>query len=249
MNTLIRSQARKYYREPILDLLRQHVAKPDSLVDYIERSWPRIEYTIEYLREQNIQGKRICEIGFGAIGIACSMELGAKIDAYDIDDTYVKLCGSLNIPFQRINLENAIPPPSTALRYDMVVFCEVIEHINRSPEEILKELREWVVPGGHLLLSTPNLARLSNRFRLLAGKELFARYGTENFTMGHQREYTLSEIEHYLLSAGYEIEDGPFYFAQPDLRFPLPFRAGYICITRIMPSMSNLMFALAKNPL
>ncbi len=61
-----------------------------------------------------------------------------------------------------------------------------------------------------LHFSVVNLARLSDRLRLLASKEIFSRYGLGNFRRGHQ-------IEQYVVAAGYRIERGPVCLALPPL--------------------------------
>ncbi|MEJ8669191.1 class I SAM-dependent methyltransferase [Streptomyces sp. MS1.AVA.1] len=51
---------------------------------------------------------------------------------------------------------------------DAVLFSEVIEHLV-DPDAALDEIRRVLRPGGHLMLSTPNLAAWYNRALLLAG--------------------------------------------------------------------------------
>lgn len=216
-------------------------------VDYIKLSLPRINYTIQQLQKYPLQDKRICEIGFGAIGLACHLELGACVDAYDVSDAYKAMCHHLGIPWRFLDLSKEINMPENSGKYDLIIFCEVIEHITRSPVDILRELLSWLKPGGTLLVSTVNLVRLSNRLRMLAGREIFARYEPGAFVMGHHREYTIEEMGVYLETAGYA-EVKPFFYAQPDLRYPFFIRQGYNFIVKFFPTFSNLIFVLAKNP-
>lgn len=51
---------------------------------------------------------------------------------------------------------------------DAVLFSEVVEHLV-DPDGALDEIRRVLRPGGHLMLSTPNLAAWYNRGLLLAG--------------------------------------------------------------------------------
>lgn len=51
---------------------------------------------------------------------------------------------------------------------DAVLFSEILEHLV-DPDQALDELRRVLRPGGHLMLSTPNLAAWYNRALLLAG--------------------------------------------------------------------------------
>lgn len=216
-------------------------------IDYILLSLPRINFTVDQIRKYARKDQLICEIGFGAIGIACHLELGARVDAYDVSDAYKATCDHLGIPWRFLDLSEKINMPENSGKYDFIIFCEVIEHIPRSPVDILRELRSWLKPGGVLLVSTVNLVRLSNRLRMLAGREIFARHEPGTFVMGHHREYTIEEMGVYLKNAGYT-EVNPYFYAQPDLRYPFLLQQGYNLIVKFFPTFSNLIFALAKNP-
>ncbi len=133
--------------------------------------------------------------------------------------------------------------------YDIVILCEVLEHLNRSPIEILGELRRWIKPGGCLLLSKPNLVRLTNRLRLLTGREIFERFVQEKLIMGHFREYTLEEIQSYLESAGYTEINLNFFSARDVPSRPLLYGIGYRWLCKLFPRLSQLIFAFARNPL
>jgi len=56
------------------------------------------------------------------------------------------------------------PLPFDNQRYDVVIMTEVIEHLD-AHTGILHEAGRILRPGGHLILSTPNLHRLSSRAR------------------------------------------------------------------------------------
>jgi len=76
--------------------------------------------------------------------------------------------------------------------YDIVLFCEVMEHLYTPPQSCLIRIKGSLKQQGHLIIQTPNAAALHKRIRLLFGinpNELLR----EN-RMGHFREYTTSEI-------------------------------------------------------
>lgn len=95
---------------------------------------------------------------------------------------------------------------------DAVLFSEVIEHLV-DPDAALDELRRVLRPGGHLLLSTPNLAAWYNRALLLAGVQpvfsevsmrgIYGRPGSQ--VVGHLRLYTARALREMLPAAGFEI--------------------------------------------
>lgn len=95
---------------------------------------------------------------------------------------------------------------------DAVLFSEVIEHLV-DPDAALEELRRVLRPGGHLLLSTPNLAAWYNRGLLLAGVQpvfsevslrgIHGRPGRQ--VVGHLRLYTARALRSMLPAAGFEV--------------------------------------------
>jgi SAM-dependent methyltransferase len=55
-------------------------------------------------------------------------------------------------------------------RYGLVSALEIMEHLD-SPRHFLRQARELLLPGGHLLLSTPNIANWTGRLRFLLSGE------------------------------------------------------------------------------
>ncbi len=56
------------------------------------------------------------------------------------------------------------PLPYESASFDLVVLSEVIEHLE-SFLPIIREIGRVLRPGGHFVMSTPNVARLHSRFR------------------------------------------------------------------------------------
>ncbi len=61
-----------------------------------------------------------------------------------------------------IDLTRPLPYPDAA--FDLVIFCEVAEHLPTYIPAVL-EIGRVLAPGGHLILSTPNVGRLHSRWR------------------------------------------------------------------------------------
>ncbi|MFJ2234063.1 methyltransferase domain-containing protein [Streptomyces sp. NPDC087859] len=104
---------------------------------------------------------------------------------------------------------------------DAVLFSEVIEHLV-DPDAALDEIRRILRPGGHLMLSTPNLAAWYNRALLLAGvqpvfsevslRAIHGRPGRE--VVGHLRLYTARALREFVAAAGFTVvrlEGAPFH--------------------------------------
>ena len=86
------------------------------------------------------------------------------------------------------------------------MFAEVLEHLYTAPELVLPYLRELLVPGGVLLLQTPNAVAFRKRAKMVLGVNPFERIRTERDNPGHFREYTASELRELLVGAGFSVD-------------------------------------------
>lgn len=91
--------------------------------------------------------------------------------------------------------------------YDAVVLGEVIEHLYTSPTFVLRYLHSILAPAGILVIQTPNAARLTNRLKVVAGRNALALIREDDTNPGHFREYTEAELEGYARATGFEVED------------------------------------------
>lgn len=91
--------------------------------------------------------------------------------------------------------------------FDLVLWCEVIEHLQENPVQAVSEIHRVLVPGGLLVLSTPNVARADNVLALLRGDNVFDPYHLGSPFRGtrHLREYTAAELGQLLGGCGFEV--------------------------------------------
>lgn len=107
--------------------------------------------------------------------------------------------------FAHFNIEDAaFPFPSASCH--AVLFCEVLEHLQSDPVKVLLEIKRVLKPGGHLILTTPNVSRLENVARMLAGANIYDPYSGYGPYGRHNREYNKHELALLLHYCGFDVE-------------------------------------------
>lgn len=104
--------------------------------------------------------------------------------------------------------------------FSTVLCCELLEHLKEDPMFMMGEINRILKPGGHLVLTTPNIGSLHAISAILQGYHpgFFPAYirpaeeGKE-VEARHNREYTPKEIVLLLIDSGFDttvLETGPF---------------------------------------
>ncbi len=138
--------------------------------------------------------------------------------------------------------------------FDAVVCADVLEHLPR-PEDLLERIRAWLVPGGTLLVSLPNVANVTVRAALLAGRFPYAERGILDRT--HLRFYTRRSARALIESGGFRLRGiaataMPYELAvgalgKPPLAGPVRAFAG--ASARLWPTLFGYQFVLeAERP-
>lgn len=125
--------------------------------------------------------------------------------------------------------ENA-PLPDASV--DLVFALEIIEHLT-APFHLLAEAARLLKSGGHVVLTTPNLTRIGNLFKLTIGRTINDRLAPPGYDnpddewRPHAREYAMHEMVEALRRAGFEIAEARFFLGEDtqDCRLPLRQRA------------------------
>lgn len=113
---------------------------------------------------------------------------------------------SYSFDYLTFNLEAVHPYPYPPAHFDLILFCETLEHLVVNPLKVFREFRRILRPGGYLLITLPNALRLTNVSAMLAGRNFFDLYWVGNGVHGrHNREFSLAEIVTLLKGDGYGV--------------------------------------------
>jgi SAM-dependent methyltransferase len=110
------------------------------------------------------------------------------------------------LTYPTFNLETVGRYPFAEASFDLVFFCETLEHLVVNPLAVFRKLRRILQPGGLLLVTLPNALRLTNFALMLDGCNFFDFYHPGNGVHGrHNREFTLSEVRTLLELNGFAV--------------------------------------------
>ena len=134
---------------------------------------PRFEFLIEVLRSCGASaGSRILDIGTSQLTSLIATAFGIRVESMGLESE----AETKQFVHHRFDLNALQDRTGAALGpYDIIVFAEVVEHLYTAPELVLPYLRELLVPGGALLLQTPNAVALRKRAKMVLGVNPFER--------------------------------------------------------------------------
>lgn len=119
--------------------------------------------------------KRVLESGaFAGVVSVTLAQLGYDVTAADVplvmnDVNLRSYLENNNVTPLAARLEE-LPYPFPADSFDLILCCEVIEHLPFNPIPVLREMRRMVKPGGFVYIATPNLTSLNHRISMLRGQ-------------------------------------------------------------------------------
>lgn len=118
----------------------------------------------------------------------------------DYNESYDFSCTCFDAEKDRFPYEDA--------SFDLVTWCEVIEHLTENPVHTLAEVHRVLKPGGYVVISTPNACRADSIMNFLVGRNIYDPYhlGAPLKGSRHSREYTYQELTGLLEGCGYTID-------------------------------------------
>jgi SAM-dependent methyltransferase len=191
----------------------------------------RLRKAFALLAQERGRGRAL-DVAAGS-GIASELlaAQGWEVSAIELSESLVEQIRTRGIEDVRVHELGSGPLPFPADTFRAVFAGEILEHLVDTAG-FLEDVRRVLASGGVLLLTTPNLASLENRVRLLLGgypRWVDAELGGE----GHVRAYTVPVLRRQLERLGFRVEavKGNFVPIVPqqflnDVNFPPLARTG-----------------------
>jgi SAM-dependent methyltransferase len=114
----------------------------------------------------------------------------------------------LHLEYDHFNVEaDDFPYPNAS--FDVVMACEIIEHLAMNPVRTLAEIHRVLRPNGAVVITTPNCLSLSRLDGFLEGRGEMVDHYVPAFGYGarHNREYRPHELRELLEATGFVIDE------------------------------------------
>ncbi|MEP3475802.1 MAG: methyltransferase domain-containing protein [Hyphomicrobiales bacterium] len=137
-------------------------------------------------------------------------------------------------------------------KYDLILFCEIIEHIPVPPKDQIQTLLKYLKPGGYLVISTPNIASSNSLMKLINSKniiapaeKLFSPVSAENEHV-HRREYIMKEVSEACRQCDMKVISEKYIFmSSPQIKPLSLLQYVFLCVLKKFRPM--MLLAAQKN--
>jgi len=212
---------------PEIEEIKDYLKSFDFFDKYVHNRWEadfyadaharRFKKTLEFMPPL-AQGARVLELGAVPYYMTCLLIrfLKLKVDTlsfYEVEEANVarhtiesvKYGEHYDFEYRAINVERDLFPFADET-YDLVLCCEILEHLLINPSHMLYESHRVLRPDGYMLLTTPNVLQWRNVISLLKGRNIYDHYRGNGIYGRHNREYTPAEVATLLEANGLALE-------------------------------------------
>lgn len=194
-----------------------YAGAPQERQNYIAEALQRFLFTLEMVPQATEPGDRLLELGASPYYLTLLLldQLHYEVELANYfgesfapeasqiiqSDLYAQ---RFEFRFRNFNAEKERFPYQDST-FSTVLCCEIIEHLTIDPTHMLSEIHRVLIPGGHLVITTPNVLNLGYLRALAKGRNFLHPYSGYGVYGRHQREYTLGELTDLVEGCGYEI--------------------------------------------
>jgi 2-polyprenyl-3-methyl-5-hydroxy-6-metoxy-1,4-benzoquinol methylase len=186
--------------------LREALAGHDVVItatEYVHR-WSSLRGQTRYdlLDRISTDAKSILEFGCGEapLGAALKKRQKCRVVGIELDADAAAIARKRIDDVYRGDVREIVAILDE--KFDWIIGGDIVEHLDE-PWSFLSELRRLAAPGGHLLLSLPNLSNAAIVADLLHGRFDYVYMGLT--CVGHLRFFTKQSIADMLTIAGWEV--------------------------------------------
>ncbi len=189
----------------------------NELDNYLKEDFKRFVYTLNLIPKNNNQPESLLEIGANPYFMSILLR---KFTDYRISYTNYFGVNSgkstqiqenkdtkeiFEFEFTNHNIDTDDIPFEE--KFDVILFCEVLKHLTNDPMLAILRIKKSLKENGTLTLTTPNVNRLENISKMIAGSNIYDPYSGYGIYGRHNREYNKHELFLLLSHLGFEIEE------------------------------------------
>ncbi len=180
----------------------------EGAFDYLDDKWHqvRISKSLEIISTyKNKLGNSLkaLDIGCGDGKISEKIkDLGIEVYGLDVSEQALKKAEMRGIKTQVGDVHEQFPYPDSF--FDIIFAGEVIEHI-ADPRKFVTEANRILRAGGLFVITTPNLAGLESRVKMLFGKIPRCIEPLSSHHYQHVRPFTFSSLKEFLERGGFSV--------------------------------------------
>jgi trans-aconitate methyltransferase len=175
----------------------------DNIVDkFIEDACQ--EYCCDWLETLIGKNKNVLELGYGE-GHTCN-RLSKKTKTYSIVEGSSDLVAEVKSKFPDVHvIDELFEDYQPVNPYDLILALHVFEHVD-DPVALAKHMKPWLSKDGEMVVVVPNKESLHRRLAKDMGLiEDLGDLSPRDKLVGHQKVYSLKELEQDFIEAGYEV--------------------------------------------
>lgn len=181
------------------------------------------------------KNKTVLEVGCSTGYISSKLkENGCRVYGIEIEPEAAKIAREYCEDVLNVDIEKVEKLPYSFEQFDVILFGDVLEHMI-SPEAVLKKLKPYLKNDGFIVVSLPNVAYWSIRFKILMGRFEYTKHGILDST--HVKFFNYKSAKKLLEDSAYKIIKQDFV---PPVIFPIT-RICYF-FSRLFPNLLAFQF-------